>query len=88
MLSCERCGTSFSETRGRKLASCPRCRVRGVSAPLAAMPDDKPALALGRAEADASEMEQSLVVGDSGLHGDPRDLPLEEDRDPQPGRRP
>jgi hypothetical protein len=37
MLSCERCGTSFSETRGRRMASCPRCRVRdGVVAPLVA----------------------------------------------------
>ena len=35
MLSCERCGTSFSETRGGRLASCPRCRVRDrVNVPL------------------------------------------------------
>lgn len=37
MLSCERCGTSFSEMRSGRLASCPRCRVRdGVSVPLVA----------------------------------------------------
>lgn len=37
MLSCGRCGTSFSETRGTRLASCPRCRVRdGIAAPLVA----------------------------------------------------
>jgi hypothetical protein len=35
MLKCERCGTSFSEMRSGRLASCPRCRVReGVAAPL------------------------------------------------------
>jgi hypothetical protein len=44
MLRCERCGTSFSETRGRKPASSPRCRVRDgvVVALTGADPESRP----------------------------------------------